>query len=167
MDERNFDQRDKQREILPISPYNYAMAFVPGAFLEAEMNSPAERLTFLRLLATDELNRSMALSAAVMQAHSQLLGIELASEKQSWLTYLTKSSVATEQAGVYARNLSLNRLIKGPICYGESLCQDAETEFLQLAELGTPRNGLPMPPRTERVAEAYFQGIVAYAQQLR
>ena len=111
---------------------NYAMAFVPGAFMEGELDKPEDRIDFLRLLLNPkDLEASVRLSELFLKHSLALTEVPIVSPEQG-LSYLSRASVLTRSPGVYARNLSLSRMIKGPLVYGESLCQDNSKESIRL-----------------------------------
>jgi hypothetical protein len=66
---------------------------------------------------------------------------------------------------VYARNLSMTRLVHGPIVFGETLYQDNMDEALVLSKMNTidPVSGQKASTRTIEVAEAYYEGIEQWA----
>ncbi len=158
--EPNFHNRLADESILPATE-NYCMAFVPGSFLKGELKTTEERIALARMLLTDELERSIALSQGIMQSHTELLQIPPVSPDAP-LGYLQHNSIATEAVAVYARNLALTRMVNGPICYGESLCQDSSEEFLQFATSdGSTRLAMRLP-RLQQVTTAYLNGILGY-----
>ena len=61
--------------------------------------------------------------------------------------------------GIFCRNLCLTRLVKGPICYGETLIQNNLQEALELSQHQTMIEGIPCPKRVIDVAEAYYETI--------
>jgi hypothetical protein len=131
------------------------MAFIQGAFLREELNNSEQRLDFLRLLITNNFDKSLKISKLVMKEFEQKLHVPAV--KDNSLYYLKHFSTLHSK-GVYGRNLGLCRRIVSPICYGESLCQDNEKElqWLKVNQLQKPA------PRIIEVAEAYFQAILKY-----
>ncbi|MDW7690627.1 hypothetical protein R9C00_22290 [Flammeovirgaceae bacterium SG7u.111] len=164
VDEENFlHHRDDEGNMTP-SKLNYSMAFVPGSFMEGELEKPEARLAFLRLLLSEGLKRSVLFSNEVCQRYDAELGIPSGDERT--VRYLGTSCIAAGEPGVYARNLALTRLINSPMCYGEGLFQDNRREYLALSQTSL-ENGDPKPSkRIEEVAETYFQAILAYAQKV-
>ena len=64
--------------------------------------------------------------------------------------------------GVFSRNLCLTRLIKGPLCYGETLIQNNLQEALALSGQETTVQGIPCPQRVVEVSQAYFEAICSF-----
>jgi len=140
---------------------NYNMAFVPGSFIEGELENQNARIEFLRLLATNDIGSSIDFSEKVLESFTQMLNVETVSPTEK-LPYLDKASIATHCKGVYARNLLLARKVNGIVCYGETFCQDNALECVLLSKKDVEINGLKTSSRVKQVAEAYFQGIMNY-----
>lgn len=138
---------------------NFNMTFVGGAFMKNDLSSPEKRFQFLRLLITDDLEKSITLSSAVIKSFEKNLNVKTASVKDA--TYLMEGCLPTSEPGVYSRNLQLTRYIHGPLVYGETLYQDNLNECILLnKECDKTKN-----ERIQQVAEAYFQGILNYVQK--
>lgn len=101
---------------------DFNMAFVGGAFMKSDLSSPEKRFEFLRLLITDDLEKSIGLSAATVECFHTKLDVSTAGELDA--KYISESCLKTEKAGVYCRNLQLTRYIHSPLVYGETLYQD-------------------------------------------
>jgi len=135
---------------------NFNMAFVGGAFMGSDLSSPKKRFEFLRLLVSDDLERSIALSSSVVKSFEKNLNVKTAGPKDA--TYLIEGCLSTTEKGVYCRNLQLTRYIHSPLVYGETLYQDNINECILLTqETDKTKNA-----RVQQVAEAYFQGILNY-----
>ena len=138
------------------------MYFVPGSFEAGELSDPESRFDFLRLLLTDDVERSIIASDCVGRKLELNVKAQLA--KPTDAAYLTTACRSTKKRGVYARNLT--RMVHGPIIYGESLYQDNWTECVLLNN----RTMLDVPsqtttsPRVIKVAEAYYAGILDWAR---
>lgn len=132
---------------------NFNMAFVPGSLLPSELSTPMSRFDFLRMLITNQVPESIKLSNHILQSFTNELNVPAAGAEDA--TYLSTVSMATDQKGVYCRNLALTRGIQCPMVYGETLYQDNRTECQLLAD---PKSG-----RLKEVANSYFQGILNYA----
>lgn len=145
------------------APENYCMAFVPGAFMPGELGSPEERLALLRLLLTQDLPASLALSDAFVRSSDTLTGVPPVAAVNP-LPYLNQYSAFAGLPGVYSRNLTLCRLVRGPMVYGESLCQDAESEFAALSRQELTVAGMQAPARLEAVAKAYVAALLAFVR---
>ena len=135
---------------------NYNMSFVAGAFMKADLSNKEKRFEFLRLLITDDLERSIILSAAVVENFEKVLHVKTATIRDA--NYLTEGCMPTATSGVYCRNLQLPRYIHSPTVYGETLYQDNLEECKMLnSETDKTKN-----KRIQQVADAYFKGIMEY-----
>ncbi|MEM6271103.1 MAG: hypothetical protein AAF998_16820 [Bacteroidota bacterium] len=158
---------DRAGYLKPV-PFNYCMAFIPGSFMRGELDEPEERLAFLIKLLTDAPESSQRLCAAVLEQHERQLDVPIM-EWDSTLRYLEKASLPTEARGVFARNLSLTRLVHGTICFGESLLQDNldECQALNQKDFRLPKMDTPLPERVRDVAQAYYDGVINWAKAER
>lgn len=142
--------------------YNYNMLFVGGSFCKGELKEVENRYAFLRLLLTDDIDQSIAVSQLVLPSLTKHLDVAPVRAEDP-VPYLQKVCMQIEE-GIYARNLVLTRYVKGPICYGESLCQDHEEESLRLNARDLEWDGIVGPQRVKAVAQAYFAALVEFAQ---
>ncbi|TAE59574.1 MAG: hypothetical protein EAZ89_02375 [Bacteroidetes bacterium] len=159
VDEPNW--RKAVNGIMSPSESNYCMAFVPGSLTKGELIEPEARVTLLRMLLSEDVPQSLALSEAFISASVEKTGVPVVSEPNN-LPYLSQSCLYAGTPGVYARNLSLNRLVAGPLCYGESLCQDHRAESLALNRQEMTVAGMAAPARIEVVAEAYVEAVLRF-----
>lgn len=137
---------------------NFNMTFVAGAFMRNDLSTPKKRFEFLRLLISDDLEKSIALSSAMVKSFEKNLNVKTASIKDA--KYLISGCLPTDENGVYCRNLQLTRYILGPLVYGETLYQDNFSECVMLnKECDKTKN-----ERVQQVAEAYFQGVLNYVK---
>ncbi|MEM6263151.1 MAG: N-acetylmuramoyl-L-alanine amidase [Bacteroidota bacterium] len=160
VDAANYKNRDTEG-YFPSNGRNYAMTFIPGAFMTGELDDVEDRLEFLRLLITDDLEESLKLSQAVMSELSDQLHLPIVNESYN-LSYLERACVQVD-SGIYARNLSLTRLVHGPVCYAEPLCQDHPLEAQALNKQDLTVNGLRTSSRIHDVVAAYEAAILKYA----
>ena len=138
------------------SDKNFNMCFVAGAFMRNDLSTKEKRFEFLRLLITDDLERSILLSSSVIKSFEKELNVPTASVRDA--KYLIEGCLPTDANGVYCRNLQLPRYIHSPIIYGETLYQDNINECKLLsAETDKTKN-----KRIQQVADAYFKGILNY-----
>ncbi|WP_068470886.1 N-acetylmuramoyl-L-alanine amidase [Candidatus Protochlamydia phocaeensis] len=143
-------------------PYNYNMVFVGGSFCRNELSDFKSRYAFLHLLLTQTMDRSIALSEAILKEFVKQLNVP-AVEEADPVPYL-KNACINISKGVYARNLALTRLVHSPLCYGESLCQDNKQECLRLNDKSLVLEGIQGPERVKQVAMAYFKGLQAFTR---
>lgn len=164
VDAPNWLNRNKLGEFTPTEE-NYAMAFVPGAFMEGELIKAEDRVDFLRLLLNaQDLEASVRLSELFLKHSLALTQVPLVNESQG-LSYLSKASILTASPGVYARNLSLSRMIKGPLVYGESLCQDNAEESIRLNKKNLQVEGIWVSDRVQAIAQAYINAVIDFAEE--
>jgi len=143
-----------------VSPLNYNMVFVPGAFCHNELIDRDSRYEFLRLLVSNDLHCSLSLSKAVLDKLGEHLQVPPIS-KHDGANYLNRVGMKVHE-GIYARNLALTRLIHGPVCYGETLIQNNIDECVKLAKNDFVIGGQQCSSRIKQVAEGYFEGIKEY-----
>lgn len=142
------------------STMNYNMVFVPGSFCKNELKHAVDRYEFMRLLLTQDLEKSVQLSRAILKRFTKTLNVPPVDDSLD-IKYLKNVSIKVGK-GVYARNLTLTRLVHGPLCYGETLCQDNVSECVLLNEKNLVMDNIKGPKRAEQVAQAYYDGIVNY-----
>jgi len=146
---------------------DFVMTFVGGGFAKDELDEPEARIDFLRLLLTDDIEHSIEFSKYIVNSLSEKL--EVPSALDSCAIYLRDNCITTGVNGVFCRNLTLTRTVKGTVCYGESLYQDNinECKALSKKDASTPlsvTNGIQTSKRVEEVAEAYYEGIMNYVK---
>lgn len=135
---------------------NYNVAFVGGGFLESELKNQDDRFQMLRLLLTDELEKSIELSRYVLDSFESILKVP--TDKSPYYG----NSLPTGTPGVNSRNLTLTRKVYGIICYGESLYQDNGQECRALNRKEEIIAGIRTSKRVVEVADAYLEGILNF-----
>lgn len=143
---------------------NYGMMFIPGSFLKSELYSREDRYDLLRLLITSTPEKSEILAKAIMNAFEEKIGVPAVIHNDDEPGYLRVAAIYVDD-GVYARNLRLCRIINAPLCYGEPLLQDNINE-LKAFTGNSYKDGI-IRSRVKKVASAYFQGILRYAEWLK
>lgn len=146
------------------TPHNNCMAFVPGSFMKNELSDPEQRFNFLRLLLTQEIENSTKFSARVLASIAQNLKVPVLPFKNNQ-PFIERFCMKTPEPGVYARNLSLARMVYGTLCYIEPLYQDNDQEILKLSKREVDFQGKKIPQRVVEVAKTYYTGIVNYLQK--
>lgn len=156
------NESDRQGYLVGVDK-NVSMAFVPGSFMRGELKTQEDRLAFLRLLTGNDLKASEGLSHAIVQQFESVLEVPIVAPNAP-LRYLVKASLPTNRPGVFARNLSLTRMVKGPLCYGEALYQDNVEEAVQLNQKDFQLPGMQtkLPNRVKIAADAYLKGILSW-----
>ena len=143
---------------------NHSMAFVSGSFMKNELSKPEHRFNFLRLLLTQDIEQSIDFSVEVLKAIKSKLQVPTL-PTQNNQPFIDRACIATSQPGVYARNLSMARKVYGTLCFIEPLYQENAKEILKLAKNDYDYQGTKIPKRVLEVAEAYFEGIMAYLKK--
>lgn len=138
---------------------NFNMLFVPGSFEAGELATSEDRFDFLRLLLLDDVEESIEVSNFVGEQFTKKLDVPLAGLSDAG--YLSTSCRKTTRQGVFARNLSMTRLIHGPLVYGETLYQDNRFEARMLADMSVTdiQSKQTTSKRVMQVADAYYEGI--------
>jgi N-acetylmuramoyl-L-alanine amidase len=156
VDETNVDWKK-------LSDKDFVMTFIGGGMLPSDLNKADKRAEFLRLALTDDLDKSEKISAAVLKSFHRVLKVPIASKKDA--TYLRDNCLATANEGVYCRNLILTRIVHSPLVYGETLYQDNKNECFALMKEDDEIEGIRTSARVREVAEAYFEGVMAYCKK--
>lgn len=139
---------------------NFNLVFIPGSFSQGELASPEDRCHFLRLICTQDLEHSFTLAKTLVKSFTTYLNVSPL-KPHPYPEYESPLSLAE---GVFSRNLCLTRLIKGPLCYGETLIQNNLQEALALSGQETTVQGIPCPQRVVEVSQAYFEAICSFFQ---
>ncbi|MGZ3885416.1 MAG: N-acetylmuramoyl-L-alanine amidase [Bacteroidia bacterium] len=136
------------------------MCFIGGAFIKSDLKKPNNKLHFLRLLLSDQVEKSESLSHYTVSEMSQNLKISKARPTDA--DYLVEKGIKSSQEGVFCRNLILTRYINSPLVYGESLYQDNLNECSWLNSCNYVAYGYKIPERIHQVAKSYFDAIMKY-----
>lgn len=158
--EPNWKRRDANGVMRPAQK-NYSMAFVPGGFMAGELSTPKDRLEFLRLLVTNHLNKSVEISQETIIALRYGIDV-LPVDEDNTLDFIKESCVWVNK-GIYARNLSMTRLVHSPLCYAEPLCLDylLKSEDLLKKEVKVG-DDIISSLLAEKIADAYITALKAY-----
>lgn len=153
---------DDFRNGLP-SDKNYSLIFVPGSFLADELRNKMDRIQFLRLFLTSHLQDSILLSEKIEKQFNEYLKVPPLPQKLETeiIPTYTKHCVFV-QDGIWARNLSLTRLVHSPLAYTEVLYQNNREELKNLSNLTEEIDGMKTSKRIKGAATAHFYGIVEY-----
>ncbi len=159
-------KRDADGFLKPVQN-DYSMAFVPGAFSSYELRRYSEKLDFLRLLMSSDMDKSMRLAHLILNQES-LIGIPPVQNDQHLLD--ERYCSVTDYEGVYCRNLAMTRTIRGPLVYLEALLQDNGKEAVELAKrdyaLEHPMYGkIMVPKRCYEVAMCVVKGITDWLEE--
>lgn len=162
------NRRFGERYLMPVED-DYSMAFVPGAFLNGELSKTDQKVDFIRLLLSADMEKSIRLAGLVLKKHNEILNVPPI-PPQNDIAVLRDASVATDQEGVYCRNLVLTRMARSVVVYGESLYQDNIQEIKKLSqmdyEIFNPEVGVvKTSSRCADVAKAYFEALEAFVKE--
>lgn len=161
MDRYDLSERDRLSAIDEIlkstaeTDANYSVVFVPGAFMAGELAGVEARMNFLRLIVTDDLDRSVKLGTCIAEQFEKKLDIP-----QPASGFSCSDNRYTGEKGVFARNFRMTRLVAGTVCLGEPLMQNYPAEARNLSPV---QNG-QVPERIKAVADAYHAAILKYAR---
>lgn len=139
---------------------NFTMAFIGGNIISKNLSGKINRIEFLRLLVSDDLEKSEQLAGHLVSNFNTKLNVPVA--KPSDAIYLKEESIQTPTPGVYSRNLALTRLVHGPLAYGESLYQDNFSECKDLCNCTIDVKGVKTSERVKKVAECYVQAVFEF-----
>jgi N-acetylmuramoyl-L-alanine amidase len=139
---------------------NFTMAFIGGAFTSDNLERSEGRVNFVRLLLSDQLDRSQKLAKQTVFNFNRNLGIEIARPEDA--DYLKSNCLTTSSPGVFCRNLALCRKINSPLVYGESLYQDNEKESYLLMRSDLDKYGIKTNERLHKVALSYDQAVLEF-----
>jgi N-acetylmuramoyl-L-alanine amidase len=147
---------------------NYSMVFVPGAFVNGELKKTDQKIDFVRLLLSPDLDKSVRLADLILKKQEEILGVKRIPEDR--LTYVDKVCIPTDAEGVWARNLYSTRAVRGPIVYTESLYQDNKDMAIELARKDykfTDVGGqtYQTAPILEKIADSHFQALVEWLEE--
>lgn len=158
----NVEEKNKPERNGLYSLHNqqYAMVFVPGAYLRREWMNSIQRSHFYRQLQTRSPERALPLAILLIESFHQHLNIPPVAEDAS-LDYLKNGSVRIHP-GVYARNLYFLRQIESPAILTEPLLQDEKSWFLLLSQKDCEYAGQPFPCALKPLVSAYTNAILKW-----
>lgn len=158
VDENNTDWKKPTKK-------NFNMTFTGGSFMKNDLEKPASRIEFLRLLLLNDLEKSITFSSSCVKSFEKNLSAPAAKETDA--AYLKQYCMPTGKPGVYCRNLTLTRMVHGTLVYGETLYQDNINELQLLSKNDLTMNGVTTSNRVQQVANAYYEGIVNYLKNTK
>lgn len=141
---------------------NYSMVFVPGSFLMGELEKVDQRIDFLRLLVSDNIEKSIKAADILSNVISTELDVprfDNTNYKSNNFEFYTKP---TAHQGVFSRNLYMCRAIESPVIYGETLLQDNVNELKMLSEVDYFEGNIRTSKRAKQIANTYFIAINKY-----
>jgi N-acetylmuramoyl-L-alanine amidase len=150
VDEKNADWKS------PTSK-NYTMAFIAGGITADNFSKTINKIHFLRLLISNQINESERLSSLTVNQFNKLMNIKVA--KKNDADYLRENCLNTPSVGVFCRNLALCRHINSTLVYGECLYQDNESECVKLSTNDYELNNQKIPKRIYEAAMSYYHAV--------
>lgn len=159
----HFNVNEKNLKWIKPSNKNFNMIFIGGGLNGGDLNIRKNRIEFLRMLITDDIEKSLIIAEYTIKEFEKKLNVPTATPNDA--DYLIDKSITTPVKGVYARNLALTRIIHSPLIYGETLYQDDLNECKRLNKKDINVGGVMVPSRLEDVANAYFEGIKKYFEK--
>jgi N-acetylmuramoyl-L-alanine amidase len=159
----HFNVNEKNLKWIKPSNKNFNMIFIGGGLNGGDLNIRKNRIEFLRMLITDDIEKSLIIAEYTIKEFEKKLNVPTATPNDA--DYLIDKSITTPVKGVYARNLALTRIIHSPLIYGETLYQDDLNECKRLNKKDINVGGVMVPSRLEDVANAYFDGIKKYFEK--
>jgi len=139
---------------------NYTMTFIGGGMTADNFSKTINKIHFLRLLLSDQLNQSEKLASLTVNQFNKELHIPIAQKHDA--DYLRDNCLKTPSSGVFCRNLALCRMINSPLVYGEALYQDNINECNQLCKNDYEINNQKVPKRVYETAMCYYQALSEY-----
>ncbi len=140
---------------------DYHIVFIPGAFMKGELSKPRDRLAFLRLVLSDDMERSMELAKEVSRLFEERLNVPPVPASYEQFGHSLSAGVP----GVFARNLRMTRLVSGPVILGEPLLQNNAREARSLARRDIYYHGIRINRRILDVARCYFRAVRNYVRK--
>ena len=153
VDEKNTDWKKPSNK-------DFCMTFIPGCFIADNLKTTQGQLNLLRLLLTDDLDKSEKISSLVVNQLSQQLNIPVAKKQDA--SYLNEHCMNASAEGVYSRNLALCRMVQTPLVYGECLYQDSEDECYALTQNTETVYGIKTNRRVILAAQSFYNAIMEF-----
>ncbi len=156
----HYNVDEKNRDWLNPTKKNFTMAFIGGGMTADNFSKTINKVHFLRLLLTTDLNESEKLASLTVKQFNEQMNIPIAQKNDA--DYLRDNCVKAYENGVYCRNLALCRTIKSVLVYGECLYQDNENECLNLSKTDSVIYGEKTSKRIIEAANCYQKAIIEY-----
>jgi len=141
---------------------NYSMVFVPGGFLRTELEKIDQRIDFVRLLVSNNIEESIKASNILSNYIAKDLNVPRFNNQIFQSEMVRFNTLPTKHEGIFARNLYMTRAIESPLIYGETLLQDNREEFKKLATLNYQHKNVRTSKRVYQIAKTYFDAINKY-----
>lgn len=156
---KNLDNTAKLQRIEAISRRthmeedNYSMVFIPGAFMKNELADNESKLHLLRLLLTNDMENSKILSKILIQKFIKNINMKPVG---SWYGEL-ENNLPSRYKGVFARNLGMTRMVRGPVAFGEPFLQNNKEAIALITESPVDFEGISAAPILIQTAKAYVE----------
>ena len=156
----HYNVDEKNTDWINPTTKNYTMTFIGGGMTADNFSKTINKIHFLRLLLSDQLNQSEKLASLTVNQFNKELHIPIAQKQDA--DYLRDNCLKTSSSGVFCRNLALCRMINSPLVYGEALYQDNIKECNQLCKNDYEINNQKVPKRIHETAMCYYQALSEY-----
>ena len=156
VDEKNTDWKKP-------SDKNFTMCFIGGGMTLDNFEKTAQKINFLRLLVSDDLEQSEKISKHTVNEFSKNLAIKIAEADDA--DYLKQKCSRTKTPGVFCRNLALCRNVTSPLVYGECLYQDNLRECTELIKTDRIYSNIRTSQRVKLVSDSYLNAIKKYFEE--
>ncbi len=153
VDEKNTDWINPTKK-------NFTMTFIGGGITGDNFAKPINKVHFLRLLLTNQINESEKLASLTVNQFSKQMTIPIAQKNDA--DYLRDNCLKAPSNGVFCRNLALCRTINSPLVYGECLYQDNINECLNLNKADYEIYGQKLPKRIYEASNCYYNALNEY-----
>jgi hypothetical protein len=141
--------------------HNYNVGYVGGSFAAGELAKPDDRLHFLRLLVSNDIENSLELSGDVMSQFTEHLSVKPIDDANQ-PENIRAFTIPTSQNGVYCRNLAMTRITLGTICFSQSLFMNNVEESRKLNMRDFSYVCGKTSSRINEVAKSYYEGMLQY-----
>ncbi len=140
---------------------NGVLVFVPGNFLEGELQTRSQRLLATRLLLSGALREALPLARAIgLELQRRMRLPPIAEPRPTPDGSLPNRITVDAEAGVYARNLGVLRRAAIPALLVEGPCMNEPEEYRRLAKLAGSIDGVPYPARALEYADAVTAALL-------
>jgi hypothetical protein len=139
-----------------ISSENFQTLYVPGAWKQEQMQTPIDRLNFLRALISDDLPRSIELAKFIQGYLATDLGLSPVSRQLPGPNLLETDCIKTDYDGIYCRHIAGLNDLQCPVVYV------APFSVYNAKALSLLTNKKEQAQISSKTAKAIYQGILTW-----
>ena len=139
-----------------ISSENFQTLYVPGAWKQEQMQTPIDRLHFLRALISEELPRSIELAKSIQGYLTSDLGLTPVSRQLPGPNLLEKDCIKTDYDGIYCRHIEGLNDLQCPVVY---VAPFSVYNAKALSLLSNKKESVNISKKT---AKAIYQGLLSW-----